>query len=94
VQFVDRSRGLSFEATLGVDGAFALGTADGAGLPLGDYKVAVLPPDIVHPLGPINTPPPKASDHPEIPPKFRDPETSGWTANVTPSGAPLEFKLP
>lgn len=93
VTFVDRTRGLSFETPVNPDGSFALETADGAGLPLGNYKVAVLPPEIVHPLGPINVPPPKATDHPEIPPKYRDPETSGWTAKVETGGGKLEFKL-
>jgi hypothetical protein len=77
VFFSNGSRGINMGAKLKEDGSYEVLTAQGAGLPLGDYAVWVTPPPPV-PL-PIGAPPQRAKSFDNIPPKYRTDKTSGLT---------------
>jgi hypothetical protein len=68
-------------ASLRPDGAYEVATAKGAGLPMGTYRVAITPPRVDMPLGPM-TALPKPQSYPNIPPKYHDPSTSGLTVTI------------
>lgn len=88
----DNGQGIARMASLGPDGSYTILSADGVGLPVGSYKVAIQPPRLEHPLGPINEPP-KPRIFPNIPDRYRDVSTSGLTADVKSGGAPLNFNM-
>lgn len=75
VMFANRAKGVYMTAPIQEDGRYEVYMAQGAGLPLGDYEVAVAPPTIDHPIGPILNPP-KLEDEPEFPAKYRTWDTS------------------
>lgn len=75
VMFANRGKGVYMTAPIQADGAYEVQMAKGAGLPLGDYEVAVAPPPIDHPIGPILNPP-KIEDEPDFPEKYRNWDTS------------------
>lgn len=79
VMFVPE-RGFAAAGTLQPDGTFRLisGTP-GRGAVIGSHKVAVLPED------PLDT---------RYPPKFRDPQTSGFSVDVKAGKNTFEFDLP
>jgi len=65
------------------DGSFTAKMSDGPGLLVGEYQVAVMPPVIEGP-GSKAFSPIAPRDYREIPPKYRNPKTSGLTLSVTP----------
>jgi len=75
VMFANRSKGIYMTAPIQPDGTYEVQMAKGAGLPLGDYEVAVSPPQIDHPVGPILNPP-KVEDEPDFPARYRSWDTS------------------
>jgi hypothetical protein len=76
VIFVHQQRkGIMLTADLRADGTFEVEMAGGFGLPLGEYQVAVSPPLMDHPLGPIAEPP-KPESETLIPLRYREPATS------------------
>ncbi|MCS7303548.1 MAG: carboxypeptidase-like regulatory domain-containing protein [Thermoguttaceae bacterium] len=81
VCFSNREKGIFLTAKLNPDGTYELVTAQGRGLPLGSYQVAINPPLVDAPLGPALGPP-KLPSYPNIPEKYRKPETSGLTLTV------------
>ena len=64
----------------------------GKGLPEGDYEVAIMPPEITLPKGPVNhlPPPPQCED---IPKKYRQPSTSKLNATVKAGAGDFNFDL-
>ena len=74
VLFENSSQGVFMTARV-VDGDYKLVTAGNAGIPPGSYRVAISPPVVDHPLGPILEPPKKSTD-PLIPDRYHDVETS------------------
>jgi len=81
VSFSNREKGIFMTASLKSDGTYELVTAQGRGLPLGTYQVAINPPLIDAPLGPAIGPP-KIPQYPNIPQKYRKPEHSGLSLTV------------
>lgn len=86
VVFVHQERkGIGMTAPLREDGTFEVEMANGFGLPLGKYAVAISPPYQDHPIGAI-TEAPKADEHANIPQRYREPTTSPVVLEVK-SGA-------
>jgi hypothetical protein len=88
----DNGQGIARIAPLASDGAFVVESADGFGLPVGTYKVAIQPPRIEHPLGPIKEPP-KPQIFPNIPERFRDLKSSGFSAEIKAGKNELSFDM-
>ncbi len=71
------------------DGKYEVKTADGLGLPPGTYRVAVTPPRIDVPIGPVigpdgsMRPMVQEQEYPSVPPRYRSPETSGLSTTVS-----------
>ena len=80
VFFSNASRGINMGAKLKEDGRYEMLTAQGAGLPLGDYVAWVTPPPPVP--SPVGTPPEPAKSYDNIPQKYRNDKTSGLTLTV------------
>jgi hypothetical protein len=83
IRFSNPQAAIDMTADIGVDGAYEVRMAHGAGLPEGTYRVAVMPPRRPWPLGPIKERP-KPPDCRNIPEKYRQPLTSGLTLTVKP----------
>jgi hypothetical protein len=78
IRFSNPTGGVDITALIKPDGAYEILMAQGKGLPPGTYQVAVAPPPVKIPLGPM-TEKPKPHACPNIPEKYRDPATSGLT---------------
>lgn len=75
IRFNNQQAGVDATATLQPDGSYEIVMAEGKGLPEGTYAVAVLPPVVKAPLGPMTSV--KQQAYPSIPNKYRTPSTSG-----------------
>jgi len=78
----DSSTGAAAEAQIGSDGVYTI-TPQKGGLPPGDYKVTVAPPEIPAPAGDGSSEPgtiPKPVDN--IPQKYRSPTTTPLTLTI------------
>ena len=73
------------------DGAYEVKTSK-HGVPPGDYLVAITPPLVDHPVGPILQRP-RPSDYADIPPRYRDEKTSGFTAQLEDGDNLLDFEM-
>ena len=81
VVFENGAAGISLSTKLQADGSFVVASYQGAGLPPGTYQVAVRPP--VPDQKSLNElMQPRKSSYPNIPEKYRNPQTSGLTAEV------------
>jgi hypothetical protein len=90
VQFYDREWGAFMTAKLNADGSYVVRTADGPGLWVGTYQVAIVPAREDPPLGSTAPPAPKPF---KVPPKYWDPKTSGLKITVEDSNRPFDFDL-
>lgn len=87
---------VSMSANLNPDGTYVVESIDRAGLPPGDYKVAVSPSkigsgEVVLAVAPGQTP----AGPPPIPAKYHSVETSGLSAKVAAGeNPPFNFDLP
>lgn len=82
IRFSNPRAGVDIVAKLGADGTYAVAMARGAGLPEETYQIAIVPNRKSAPTGTfVASPEPNPSD---IPPKYRDPATSGLTMTVKP----------
>lgn len=72
VSFYDAAKGTGADAPIGADGSFSV-----TKVPLGDYQVSVMPPQ----LGPEDPMTPEVKNYP-VPAKFRNGSTSGITCKV------------
>jgi len=90
VLFTDDSQGVAYVSDLDAEGNFAFQVARGHGLPTGTYQVAIQPPRGNKPsmemVAPITVDPDK---YPNIPKKYHDHKTSGFTATVKPGNNEL-----
>jgi hypothetical protein len=91
VLFQDLSQGINTQAKIGADGKYVVERAQGFGLPPGNYKVAIQPPLFVAPVS--AGPPPPAKEYPNIPEKYRNPESSGLTATIKDGENELNFDM-
>jgi len=82
IVFNNEAKGVFMTAKLDKEGNYVFHTARGAGLPIGSYQVSITPPRPDLPFGAPPQPPPENPDYPNIPEKYRKPETSGFTAEV------------
>lgn len=92
ISFSNREKGIFMTAKLNSDGSYELVTAQGRGLPLAAYQVAVNPPLVDAPLGPALGPP-KLPLYPNIPEKYRKPESSGLTLTVRDGDNPFDVDM-
>jgi hypothetical protein len=81
IRFNHQQAAVDVTAILKSDGSYEIVMAEGKGLPEGTYAVAVLPPMVKAPLGPMT--PVKQPSYPNIPNKYRNPSTSGLSFVVT-----------
>jgi hypothetical protein len=94
IAFEDAKSGVSVNASLAGDGTFTIRTHDKAGLPPGEYRVAVRPGTFSTGDAPLVAPPMPMAAKTPIPAKYHSSATSGLTATVK-AGAnpPYEFPL-
>ncbi len=78
ILFQNAELGVYIVAPLDDDGKYRVEMAQGYGLPLGEYEVAISPPPETFVLGPRldSSQTTEADPFPNIPPKYRDPKTS------------------
>ncbi len=77
----NEAEGISLTSPLQPDGSFVVTSYQGRNLPAGTYRLAVRPPlPGGQSLSEITQP--AKRDYPNIPEKYRDPKTSGLTAEV------------
>lgn len=84
------AKGVNMTAPLKQDGSYEVIMAKGAGLPLGEYKVSVSPPQ---PFYQIGQSPPKPKEYPNIPAKYRNFQTSGLTVNIIDGDNPFDIEM-
>jgi hypothetical protein len=92
VSFTHVEAGYGADALLESDGTFVVETAEG-GLPVGEYRVAITPLIVMDSSDP-NTPPvgvEKAAR--DIPQKYRDESSSGFTAMVVKGKNDVTFEM-
>lgn len=82
--------GFAVAAPLDSDGKYRLVSQYGSGIPLGTYKVIVMPP---HTLTAEGEPAAAAPDNPRIPAKYRDFATTDLTADVKQGSNDFPFDL-
>ncbi len=92
VMFADQAKGVYMTALIQEDGTYVVEMAQGVGLPLGEYQVAVSPPPSDHPIGPILNPP-KVEDEPLFPLRYRSFETTPLKLPVGPGQNTFDIKL-
>jgi len=81
IVFANRAKGVHIVAPLQADGTYVVTMAKGQGLPLGDYEVYVAPLDTEAPTGTVR-PAVLPDPAPDIPKKYRRPESSGQRLSV------------
>lgn len=91
--FSNHQAGVHMTAELNSDGTYELQTAGGFGLPLGTYQVAVNPPMAEPPVLGSPNPAPRVPPSNNIPPKYRDFETSGLTITVGEGENPFDIEM-
>lgn len=92
IRFCNAQAGIDMTAALGQNGAYEIVTARGKGLPEGTYEVAITPPRVEIPMGPLVQPPapPKCDD---IPKRYHEPTTSRLTVMVASGNKSYDFDL-
>jgi hypothetical protein len=75
-----------------VEGRYEVVTARARGIPPGEYRVAIAPPMIDHPVGPILEPP-QAASPPDIPPRYHAVETSGLAVRLVDGENTADFNM-
>jgi hypothetical protein len=91
VVFSNFQRGIHLTAELRPDGSYEVLSAKGRGLPLETYEVSVIPPP--PPMVLVASEGPPRKQYPNIPPKYRDPKTSGVTLTVREGVNPLDIDM-
>lgn len=92
--FSNAQQGIHMTADLAPDGTYELQNAGGFGLPLGTYQVAVNPPIPEPPVMGAPSPPPKPKSFTDIPPKFRELDTSGLSITVVEGENRFDIDMP
>ena len=91
IRFNNQQAAVDVTAILKSDGSYEMVMADGNGLPEGTYAVAVLPPMVKSPLGPMVSV--KRQSYPNIPERYRLPSTSGLTLAVKSGSNPFDVDM-
>ena len=95
--FRDHERGIHIMADLKDDGTYQVFTAGGRGLPLGQYRIAVVPSDtatVANPdTGEIQTSRAVAGPRTTFPERYRDVRTSGLSTTVEEGHNQFDIKL-
>ncbi len=73
-------------------GSYEVITSKGHGLLPGEYAVAIVPPLVDHPVGPILQPP-QRTDYTKIPRRYRDPRSSGFKVQLEEGNNRADFKM-
>ena len=81
ILFQNTTKGVYIMADLDQDGRYLVQMDKGYGLPHGDYEISLSPPPPKQTFGP-EAPPPTDNAFPNIPPRYRQPKTSGITLQV------------
>jgi len=76
------AQGVYLTADADAEGCYMVLAAKGAGLPLGDYQVAVVPKSFRVPIPTGTLAPAKPAGSPNIPEKYHSPESSGLKCTV------------
>lgn len=85
IVFTNAHRGLYMTARLGSDGSYQVRSANGPGLPLETYQVCISPP-VPKVVTGVNDDAIDIPQYPNIPPRYRDPKSSGLVLTVRPGG--------
>jgi hypothetical protein len=96
ILFSDEPRGNFMTAKFDEEGNYRVEMAEGWGLPLGDYKVAILPPPYKLTQDFINKhkgQDPHLAMFPSIPLRYRDPDKSGLVLKLTSSGSKFDVNM-
>ena len=83
IRFSNPQAAIDVTAKIGADGAYDVFMGRRRGLPEGTYRVAVRPPGVKIPLGPMVKLPP-LPERLDIPERYRQPSSSGLTFTVRP----------
>lgn len=86
-------KGIVMTADLKPDGSYEVSMAQGFGLPLGEYGVAISPPLMDHPIGPILERPGEDKFARQIPAKYREIKTSPLKLTVKSGDNPNDIDL-
>src|SRR5690606_24888639 len=89
VSFVSAT-GHTASVPLGADGRFELASQYGKGVPLGSYRVTVLPQSVPPAMSMTSSP---KTTGPTIPEKYQYPDRSGLSAEVKETGNDFRFEL-
>jgi hypothetical protein len=92
VVFANEEKGVHITAPIGPGGVYTVRMAQGEGLPLGTYQVAIAPPVVDLPVGMVK-PPAAPRQYSEIPAKYRQAATSELTLNVQPGANTLDVDM-
>jgi hypothetical protein len=91
VRFSNAKAAIDTTAEIQSDGSYSIQRARGAGLPAGDYSVAVMPSRTDAPVGSMV--PISESQCAEIPSKYRKAATSGLTLSVKPGSNTFDIDM-
>jgi hypothetical protein len=92
VIFRNHKQGVHMMAEIGKDGTYRASTADGYGLPHGDYEVSLSPPLLEVPFGPADAPP-DPGEVAEFPKKLLKAKTSGLVVTISDGPRVLDVEL-
>jgi hypothetical protein len=92
IRFVNREAAIDMMAVADDNGVYKVVMAKGAGLPVGEYRVAVMPPVVDVPIGQTARPM-NVEQRSNIPDKYRRPETSGLALTVKPGDNVLDVDM-
>ena len=93
VLFSNAAKGVYMTAKLQPDGSYIVLTAKGAGLPLGKYQIAFAPPLLEAPTGVFSKKPVQFPTCPNIPAKYRNPNSSGLSLEVRAGDNPFDVDM-
>jgi hypothetical protein len=92
VLFCNSSQGVNMSAAIKPNGSYEIVTMEGAGLPLGAYRVSVCPPPEIPYMGPPGSQP-KPKQYANIPKKYRRYETADLTLTVKSGANPFDIDM-
>ena len=95
ITFTRTDGAATYISDIDASGSFRFEVAAGKGLPVGDYKVSISPYRPTKPSLEYVDPDMTERAYPNVPPRYQDPEKSGFTAKVEPGAHPdFRFDIP